>query len=90
MSSHASACSHSIDYFLPNGQRVTNGNVFQKANPDKKQGSEEESPKFRLDYQRLASRCEDDSQKRVLMNAGSSNSESKKITDSSASYEEPS
>ena len=50
VSSHASACSHSIDYFLPNGQRVTNGNVFQKANPGKKQGSEEESPKFRLDY----------------------------------------
>ena len=38
----------------------------------------------------MASRGEDDIQKRVMLNAGSSNSESKKITDSSASYEEPS
>ena len=38
----------------------------------------------------MASRGDDDIQKRVMLNAGSSNSESKKITDSSASYEEPS
>ena len=82
--------SQCIEYFLPNGQKVTHGNVFGMQSPSKSNKTDD-SQSFRLDYHKLQGNEPNMTQKQsmTIFNAESSNTESKKITDSSlASFEE--
>ena len=54
-SSKASS-SQCMSYYLPNGQKVTHGNVFGNSD-GAKSGTKDESLKFRLDYQNLPPNC---------------------------------
>lgn len=45
-----------MSYYLPNGEKVTHGNVFGPT-PGAKSGTKDESLKFRLDYQNLHQNC---------------------------------